>query len=1663
MRDLSLFRLLVARAWGDPSLPGLLRELADLTPRDRVPYFAGLLELLAADAPAVLHDLALRALAGADGYLALVTIVRHLGSAPEPALVALRRASETSPARWAHAVFHPDDAVRIAAVALGAPEAARHLELHLVADPATRDVVLSRRIPARKSDVVAVLELARAGKLPLDVARELLSNADVAGWLAVSRARAAETCTAYLASALREGGPDGALLARADDDLDDLFALFAPDEAAFALLIKRAGSTLFAPAIARRTATALVRAIAGARDPSAPPRWLLEAALRAELSLIRAPWISRAARREASIVLYASVDDPMQQEEEVLPLLFDPICTHENGGPDLTVIGAVLSRLPDYYYRNVVRWLGRGPLEAALAARPEESARFFFATEAELEHVLALLELLPSTRARRRLLVAFAREAPLPVLPLLERCDPLDVAHVLSELVPTRITAERAAALAIPLARRIGPARTADALSSWRGRPRPDGQGDLARDLLFASAREHATEEWVAAFRAAPCLPFVLDCIDRETTFPYGKESALAEALASSTNPAEVAWAERRVRPKDAPPPMLAKTESTRDVATAKVEDLARLLAPVARGGARGAAALLAKRTDHTASVAATIALLASPDPIEESAPLLARYGSDDPRFVKEVDEEMVRRFAFVATDLSLFGHAWLWRWEKHARRTVEELCRLHGTLAGALAAVRDLPWDRGRAELFAAAARWLAITAARDEGAYAALLSPMLLEALILALPRAEGPWAAEALAAIARTPSGAELAARRVAEVRLLLPDLPPDTRARLERFVESAGLEHKVVRPAPRPPAPDVVAEIAASTDLDRLEAIAAGEDEALVHESALRLMLLGIPGQLRLAALLERAPAVPHLRPLAESIPLWDEGDALWRVRALAEDRSRARELRFRVARSLVERAERRFFDVVWESLREETTDRFFEPKDWDALVGLAGDATPVALALAPSPHPHAYLRAVAWILEHAPGGGGEAGRIALLEFLERGTERMGSLRRSAAAHLHARGCFDAFPLVLQQELDTSAGTSLVLRGVPARLVDLTTTSMLAAGNGLAKEAALLHHLGAAGVDPIAAEDATDTVLRGATTDGIRQKAASRLKASFGLGRFRKLRRVADTFAWGVRTGRELLGQSFRVQMTGGASLGHTRLNERRIYVTPLPLLREEQHGREIVEGLILHEYGHHLYHKGTSADAIWTEAQRAGLHGVLNLVADEHLERNLRAMDASYGDRLKRLAAYAFQHTAREITVENALSNLGGRAFEVLVKTQLGVARDPASVLVESGELLAMMERTGLAFSRFVRALRMGLGNRHDDPRVERALELFRGAKFRASTMADLWAITKELKEIFGWETQLVSSFGPHESLEPGSADELIWGEGISQEEIEREVERVLDPKADRRDPGTSGTPGRPWINLHPKNEFDKITVVQKLPFDPAEHAKLAARVQRPAALMRKYLEDLGMRLVAQRMRLSGFRVDRARLKPLVLRGDPRALVARSREVKSDLFLGIIVDCSGSMAARDNMERARLFAALLAESARGLPGVDFRAFGFTDRIIYDAGDANRCAAHALAAGGGNNDAAGLFHVANVAKASKRKAKLLVMISDGLPTECTVGALRELVSTLGAKERMVCAQAAVQPLAEVCFPNYVVLNDPSIEITVNKFGRVVARLVQRALSM
>jgi len=236
--------------------------------------------------------------------------------------------------------------------------------------------------------------------------------------------------------------------------------------------------------------------------------------------------------------------------------------------------------------------------------------------------------------------------------------------------------------------------------------------------------------------------------------------------------------------------------------------------------------------------------------------------------------------------------------------------------------------------------------------------------------------------------------------------------------------------------------------------------------------------------------------------------------------------------------------------------------------------------------------------------------------------------------------------------------------------------------------------------------------------------------------------------------------------------------------------------------------------------------------------------------------------------------------------------------------------------------------------------------------------------------------------------------------------------------------------------------------------------DPGSHREMAREVGRHARRLRQFLHSLGLSLEPQRMRLRGRRLDTTRLRPLVVRGDPRVLQAREVRWHNDLFLGLIIDCSGSMHGQ-SMERAHAFGVLLTEAVRGLAGVDLRIFGFTDTQIFDAGDARRPAVTSLRATAGNNDAAGLWHCAQEARRSPRKAKVLVMISDGLPTECSVAALKGLVRVLTRRHGMVCAQVAVRPLEEVCFPHYVEVDESNLDTAVARFGQIVARLVGRTL--
>ncbi|TWU00976.1 VWA domain-containing protein [Stieleria varia] len=1073
--------------------------------------------------------------------------------------------------------------------------------------------------------------------------------------------------------------------------------------------------------------------------------------------------------------------------------------------------------------------------------------------------------------------------------------------------------------------------------------------------------------------------------------------------------------------------------------------------------------------------VAACIALFASADSPIEIATTLVTLGCDDERVYALVVPELIRH-AYLSR-LGPLGFALMHRWEFPAFSfgrccmADESECIAWLEMADRLAAPVLAQ------ELVRCIAHVTALYIARENTRAEELLGKSLLETWLERLPT---QYSVDAAGVLMRAfKRGINRAAFVQMQTRALeiIPELSAEVQFRLRPWVDSTRLGSVAITRQIKPTAVDSKTRDAISRcmDRDRLSAWLRDRDATIVVDAVIRLIELGHTGIECLVDSLLENPPLPCAQAIAETVLLWpaDElplvvgliGDRMPDNRKLPDSTLFHFTLYALVGfgdGSHVEFDRDTAIKVLSDVMMRPCTTSWIQSTDMTLLLSQLShdEIAELCCRWTQSMHPNVYrwavLRQVLRLdnadVDHAPV------IRSLEQFLQIGTDRDQSLRVKAAVALARKGNWIGFPILLTHRLEHGVSDAndplarLPMQWVPDKLVVPAVESLLAAGPDAISEIALnslidfqrmeIHHVKAA-----------ERVMRDAMDDNVRQGVATMVR---GHGdRPGKLRRIAGEFKRGVQVGRELTGRLFSIEMIGGSDYGYTRLTEDRIYINPMPLLTGVPHAEDIVQGLIVHEIGHHMYHRGRKEEMIWRSAQKQGLGQLLNLVADEHLERNLRALDRNYGNQLKRLGAYAFNRGAKDMAVDQVLRLLRENAFDVLRNNPPTVARAPECLHLRGGMLLQDLERCGSSFARFFRAMRLGLGNRHDDPKVAEGLALF-DKSFRKLDMFGLMRVCKQLRRIFG-DDACMNGFPTLESLLSDSDGDLaVKADGISNDDIQREILRVTKP------PSADGGSGGPLvINVGDDLQFNLIHRVQRLPYLPDAYRPLAEQVGATSRQFRDFLRDLGLSQVRRPRRIRGRSVDAGGLRNLVLRGDPRVLVAREVRYHNDLFLSVVVDCSGSMDTGDSMPKARLFAAMMAEACRGLAGVDLRIFGFTDNEIYDAGDAMRPAIAELSAGGGNNDAAALWHAAGVAKQSRRSAKVLVMISDGLPTECSTQALAALEQRLSRQSDTVCAQVAVRPLTEICFQNYIELTDTDIAVSVRRFGAIVAKLVKQMI--
>jgi hypothetical protein len=1673
MRDVTLYRRLLAREFDAPDLPELLAGAAKANAGERA-LLLGLLDPLLDSERPELRAGGVRLLGGGVSRSTLELICRALddshadvrGAAVEALIESV---GYTHSARMAYALFHPRADVRLKALE-HLPEGGKKAAFYLLADPETSaQARLVSELPPFGWPALfgfldgGVLSESEARAYLIKLKSEELIDAAERG-----RARSAEQQKALL--------DQGATEADEGDSFDVLWRLVhgsgSFDEHA-ELLSRRLSLEL-------RKRSADLRRRAAASLVAVAPRPLTEAVLEVlvpcEPRVLGSEWLGLAARRRSlHSLVRAGGQCPKLSFNELKPLLQSALVRREDASLDVAAVAALL-HLSSTPYEDLGHTIDDEELLMSFVAAPLEGALLLAVPGARTARTSLFARIrarLPGKAAEFLGLLAWVM--PSDELDEIEQISDGALAHevclVLLEMARrpgVRLSSNKLARLSTLLVPKLGAAEWLAVLQRFLTGAQPE-ENPFGVALLEADARAATGDLWserMLALEPAALLG-LLDALPFASGVPWSKERALAERLRESHSPRLRAWARERVPDEaavalvSARRPAIARRipwlERLRLVRApeADVDGLVRKFAGVPCMGLSFGLRLHAPRV----SLDVCTALLGCHDRPERVDSEFARFSGDDAAFLQALELAAVRSWN-DCEQLPLLGRAWLYRWERHGFAFIDQVERRSGGFGGILKWALNLSSPLLMRRVWEAAAHCWEVLLARQ---HTRALNLWRGNSELLCAAEVDGEVgfpAARILRSLHRYKYWTHELRNVLPQLEARLPDCTDEVRRELQPIIDARGLPPRDVaaRAARRPVAVDVLAVIRASTDSDALMAQCRDADDRVVQAAVLRLLELGGSFELGLVELLEQHESVPGWRRLVEAVPLFGE-QALARVRTLARSSPDA-ELGFRLAFAFAERGEREAVEWALQAACQPATSEWFSAADY----ALFSKASPELRArLARSPHAHAYRPAVRLLIDE---GDGLPERLALLaDFLEAGTGRLHELRAEVALFLVHRADTRGLPLLFAAAVSDAASWATVSlqlsdaeqAGV-ARAVVLTG-QRIPAGR-------VLQLLPPESTHAELRAEALQRLLSDTTHDSSATLFGSALRRllSRWFERQHKLRAVAEVFAWGTLRGYELLGSRYHFHLLGANSLGYTRFRERRINVSAVPILRGDRHGREIVEGLVLHELGHHVYHAGEESEAVWKKAQQAKLHGLLNLVADEHLERNLRAVNGDYGDRFKRLAAFAFQHADRELSLDILLEALAERAFAVLSRTRLTPALRPGAVGVQSAALLHEMERAGLSFARFVRALRMGLGDRHADPRVARALALFERG-FRKQKMAGLYEITLELQRIFGWEARLVETFGGHEGLPLDELDEAVHGEGLDDQSVQREVERVLDPEEARRRNSAEGAGGKGagggWINLSGASDFQPIREIKILAPDAAQHRSRARSVARNSRRLREDLELLGLARVVSRRRTSGQRFDSTSALAVVTRGDPRMLVARQVRYNTDLFIGALVDCSGSMSSDQNIEKARCFAVLLAEACRGLQGVDLRVFGFTDKVIYDAGDAQHCAAAVLEAGGGNNDAAALDHAARAARSSGRKARLLVMISDGLPTECTAQALKNLAIKLSRRENMCVAQVAVRPIEEPCFENFVLLEADDLDASVSRFGATVRRLVQRAI--
>ncbi|HEY4056402.1 MAG TPA: hypothetical protein VGM39_07325, partial [Kofleriaceae bacterium] len=1442
MRDLELGRRIDAGSVTADEL----HQLAVLPLTARAPFLRSVLHLLNGEIKNDVRAAALELLTGARGMAAMRSVVAHLND-DDPgvrmaALETLRTTARDAPVRFSHALFHPRDDVRRAALAGTLPAGTGEIATYLRADPVCAD--LAYELPWPEPRFPLALDLHRMKALSDRALLEQMTQASpiqLREALESDYARNGALVAAYLDD-VAMGKPLG--VAVGHDVIDAVIAAIATTSswtrelsalvAAIARPKAKARPAKDAPpddeiakgakpdALVQRALVSVLSRLAVAPHPQL---WATAVALDPQL-LARAP-MDPSVREALADGMFTFSWPVRVARDRVLAMLGMPAVRD-----DLALAAAIVGWLPHE----------TDPAQPVLPGietkkRPAMSRLQAISSALGDEHVLDLLR--KSTHGWEKLcrLPQESSATELRWLAQIRRWDPVHAANLegialavwrkgrLDAFITKVPEAQRPSSL-FALLQTAGLAKSDPhrlfVCTMFATRMDPAAFSTLLERVLDPVLGEDARDNAVCVLRALNDKQVVtvakrladdvlarlvahIDTLAEIDSLPRSIEVALASIAADRTDELK-AWARKIVTPVAVVaaivlPPNRARRmldDGERNtIATAADDSLLAALNKSVFTPTVGLAEALGRRRGMR-SISACCALLGSADPLPEVALQLDRFAEFTAKFDGELDDTAATSWRSADETVPPLVHARLWRWEAHTAYLAEWIASAGGVFR-ALQAIDAVEGRLAKQTLWRGIAEVLVHFRYRDKSRYLLEASADLARFAAERVSEPHGQQAARVVVALV------EGGAVPIDEVRAILlaktPDAAAEAREQLARLIRMDGM------PTP-PPVMEVLApsamleRIRATKDLDALEKWCADSRSGVAQEAALAMASLGSLGQQRLANMLPRIG--DFLAPVAilSTIGLWDDTAALSAARALAERSDLAPEWQFHLCVGIGD------FGRATQAVHA-VPSMPFKRVDWETLAKLRSPMV-TALRLIDAPQHHAYWPSIELLLAEPRTPETKDG---LVRFLEVDQARPLHLRRDAAERLIvAENDPRGLPIIVEKLIEGQGDHKPLLTGVISRMHDLIAEAIvdvaLIGGHAACSEKRLIALL-----DEIRPHRKLDPDLDGRLATRLLDEAQTKAGRKYGATRAvsdreagSRMRAVAEVFAWGVRRGVELTGRQMRFHLTSEQKdFGYTFLDGNQVYVSALPMLRGEPNGIDVVEGLVLHELGHHAYHRGEEPQAIWKKAHEEGLGHLLNLIADEHLERNLRGVEPEYGDRLKRLGAYAFQHAPQEIKVTSLLQSMRGSSARALIGTELEVAFDEEAVRLKRGAILSQLEKHGHPLARFSRALRMNLGNRYADPLVSAALDLI-PKNLKTLSMKEMYELTKRLAEMFGGATACAKVFGGAEGLEFGERDDDVFSGGVDDAILQKEVERILDPNQ-AKGSGKKGPPDRLAINV----------------------------------------------------------------------------------------------------------------------------------------------------------------------------------------------------------------------------------------------------------------